>query len=147
MRAMDETPGDSGREQAAQAPGTTSTGRPGLKAVHRPSGQRVRRATEWGKGKYAGSWAEYLWGRLDAFDFVNQAMLLAATLLLCAVPFMLIVTALSGRSAVTTLTLRLGLSFFIAIGVGITLGAAVGMMWHDRGLSFGAALRKLRRAS
>jgi membrane protein len=39
------------------------------------------------------------------------------------------------------------MSFFIAIGVVITLGAAVGMMWHDRGLSFGAAIRKLRRAS
>jgi membrane protein len=39
------------------------------------------------------------------------------------------------------------MSFFIAIGVVITLGAAVGLMWHDRGLSFRAAVRKLRRAS
>ena len=39
------------------------------------------------------------------------------------------------------------MSFFIAIGVVITLGAAVGLMWQDRGLSFGAAVRKLRRAS
>ncbi|MFH8838333.1 YhjD/YihY/BrkB family envelope integrity protein [Streptomyces sp. NPDC017868] len=39
------------------------------------------------------------------------------------------------------------MSFFIAIGVVITLGAAVGMMWHDRGLSFRAALKKMRRAS
>jgi membrane protein len=39
------------------------------------------------------------------------------------------------------------MSFFIAIGVVITLGAAVGMMWRDRGLSFGAAIRKLRRTS
>jgi membrane protein len=37
------------------------------------------------------------------------------------------------------------MSFFIAIGVVITLGAAVGLMWQDRGLSFGAAVRKLRR--
>jgi membrane protein len=37
------------------------------------------------------------------------------------------------------------MSFFIAIGVVITLGAAVGLMWHDRGLSFRAAVRKLRR--
>jgi membrane protein len=28
------------------------------------------------------------------------------------------------------------MSFFIAIGVVITLGAAVGLMWQDRGLSF-----------
>ena len=39
------------------------------------------------------------------------------------------------------------MSFFIAIGVVITLGAAVGLMWQDRGLSFRAAVRKLRRAS
>jgi membrane protein len=39
------------------------------------------------------------------------------------------------------------MSFFIAIGVVIILGAAVGLMWHDRGLSFRAAVRKLRRAS
>src|SRR5262249_62029705 len=39
------------------------------------------------------------------------------------------------------------MSFFIAIGVVITLGAAVGLMWHGRGLSFRAAVRKLRRAS
>jgi membrane protein len=38
-------------------------------------------------------------------------------------------------------------SFFIAIGVVIILGAAVGLVWNDRGLSFRAAVRKLRRAS
>jgi len=175
---------------------------------------------------------------------MNQAMLLAGTLLLCAVPFFLVATAVSGRSAVSALTARLGLnqqaaadighlftsasatsntvtglswvffilagiaaataiqrlyqrvfsqdprgprdtlraviwlgmyavfsvifsgmvisydqkygpigivfglmSYFIAIGVVITLGAAVGQMWQDRGLSFGAAVRKLRRGS
>jgi hypothetical protein len=76
----------------------------------RPGLRRARRATEWGRNKYAGSWAEYLWHRLDAVDFMNQAMLLAATLLLCAVPFMLIAAALAGRSAVSALTVRLGLS-------------------------------------
>jgi membrane protein len=39
------------------------------------------------------------------------------------------------------------MSFFIAIGVVMTLGAAVGLMWQDRGLSFQAAVRKLRRRS
>jgi membrane protein len=33
------------------------------------------------------------------------------------------------------------------IGVVLILGAAVGLMWQDRGLSFRAAVRKLRRAS
>ena len=39
------------------------------------------------------------------------------------------------------------MSFFIAIGVVITLGAATGMMWQDRGLSFRGAVRKMRWAS
>ena len=34
------------------------------------------------------------------------------------------------------------MSFFIAIGVVIILGAAVGLMWQDRGLSFRAAVRR-----
>jgi membrane protein len=37
------------------------------------------------------------------------------------------------------------MSFFIAIGVVIILGAIAGIVWQDRGLSFGAAFRKLRR--
>jgi membrane protein len=86
----------------------------GSKADDRPGalrhGQRARRAAEWGRQKYAGSWAEYLWHRLDAVDFMNQAMQFAATLLLCAFPFLLITSALAGRSATTGLTWRLGLS-------------------------------------
>jgi membrane protein len=39
------------------------------------------------------------------------------------------------------------MSFFIAIGVVIILGAATGLMWHDRGMSFRAAVTKLRRSS
>lgn len=35
----------------------------------------------------------------------------------------------------------------IAIGVVIILGAMVGLVWQERGLSFAAAFRKLRRAS
>ena len=90
----------------------------GTKAHDRPGLRRARRAAEWGKNKYAGSWAEYLWHRLDAVDFMNQAMLLAATLLLCAVPFTLIAAALAGRSAVSALTARLGLSQPAAADVG-----------------------------
>jgi len=71
-----------------------------------------------GKEKYAGSWAEYLGHQLGAVDFLNQATLLAATLLLCAVPFLLIASALAGRSAVTALTVRLGLSQQAAADVG-----------------------------
>jgi len=244
MQPSDKTPGVSGADQAAQTRGIAGSMRPGKKADGRPGVQHVRRAAEWGQEKYTGSWAEYLWRRLDAVDFMNQAMLLAATLLLCAVPFLLVAAALAGRSAVSGLTVRLGLdqqaaanvghlvtsssatsnavtglswvffilagiaaatavqqlyqrvfgqdsrglpdrlraviwlgmlavfsvifsgmvisydqkygpigvvfglmSFFIAVGVVIILGAAVGLMWQDRGLSFRAAVGKLRRAS
>jgi membrane protein len=102
----------------------------------RLGGQRVRRAADWGKKKYSGSWAEYLWHRLDAADFMNQAMLLAATLLLCAVPFFLVATALAGRSAVSALTVRLGLSKQAAADVGhlftsssATSNAVTGLSW------------------
>jgi len=39
------------------------------------------------------------------------------------------------------------MSFFIAIGVVIILGAAEGLMWRDRGMSFRAAVTRIRRAS
>jgi membrane protein len=38
------------------------------------------------------------------------------------------------------------LSYVLAVGVVIILGAVVGIVWHERGLSFKAAFRKLRRA-
>jgi membrane protein len=113
-------------------------------ASHQPAGQpgrppgtrRVRRTVEWGQKKYAGSWAEYLWHRLDAADFMNQALLLAATLLLCAVPFFLVAAALAGRSAVSALTDRLGLSHQAAADVGhlftsssATSNAVTGLSW------------------
>ena len=109
----------------------------GIKAHDQPdTRRRVSRAAEWGQKKYAGSWAEYLWHRLDAADFMNQAMLLAATLLLCAVPFFLIATALTGRSAVRALTVRLGLSQQAAADVGhlftsssATSNAVTGLSW------------------
>lgn len=39
------------------------------------------------------------------------------------------------------------MAFLIAIGVVIILGAVVGLVWQERGLSWAAAFRKLRRAS
>ncbi|MFD8755134.1 hypothetical protein ACFV0O_29785 [Kitasatospora sp. NPDC059577] len=102
----------------------------------RQARRRARRAAEWGRAKYLGSWAENLWGRLDAVDFLSQAMVLAATLLLCAVPFLLVVSALAGRSAVTGLTARLGLSPQASADVGrlfasssTTSSAVTGLSW------------------
>jgi membrane protein len=136
MRAADEPPSESRDEPAAQPPDTAESMRPGMKPTDRASVRRARRAAEWGKNKYAGSSAEYLWHRLDAADFMNQAMILAATLLLCAVPFMLVAVALSGRSAVTGLTHRLGLSQQAANDVGhlftsssATSAAVTGLSW------------------
>jgi membrane protein len=80
--------------------------------------QRVRRGIEAGKEKYTGSSAEYLWNRLNALDFMNRAMLLAATLLLLAFPFILVLAALSGRSAVGRMARRLGLNHQAAADVG-----------------------------
>jgi membrane protein len=98
-----------------RARGTADGQHRGQAAAGQEDGQpasvrRARRAADWGKNKYAGSWAEYLWHQLDAVDFMNQAMLLAAALLLCAVPFLLIASALAGRSMVSGLTVRLGLN-------------------------------------
>jgi membrane protein len=86
-----------------------------MKVVDQPG---VRRAAEWGKQKYAGSLAEDLWRRLDAMDFINRGMLFAATLLLCFFPFLIIVSALAGRSAVKTLARRTGLNGQAAAEVG-----------------------------
>jgi len=67
---------------------------------------------------------------------MNQAMLLAATLLLCAVPFLIIAAALAGRSAVTGATSRLGLNQQAAADVGhlftsssATSNAVTGLSW------------------
>jgi membrane protein len=98
-----------------------------------PAGQRVRRAAGWGKAKYAGSWAEDLRRRLVAMDVINQGMLFAATLLLCFFPFLIIASALAGRSVVTTLARNTGLNSQAAADVGhlfassaATAGAVVG---------------------
>ena len=132
-------------DQPDQPPPQRQTG---IKAHDQPdTRRRVSRAAEWGQKKYAGSWAEYLWHRLDAADFMNQAMLLAATLLLCAVPFFLIATALTGRSAVRALTVRLGLSQQAAADVGHLFTSSSATSNAVTGLSFRAAVRKLRRAS
>jgi membrane protein len=78
----------------------------------------VRRATEWGKKKYAGSLAEDLWRRLDAMDVINRGMLFAATLLLCFFPFLIVVSALAGRSVVHTLARSTGLNSEAAADAG-----------------------------
>jgi membrane protein len=98
--------------QPASGPGEPPGGRrAGVKAHDRPRfGRRVRRGIEAAEEKYSGSAAEDLWHRLDALDFMNQAMILTGTLLLCALPFLLATAGLAGVSAESSLSRRLGLN-------------------------------------
>lgn len=70
---------------------------------------RMARMVRSARERYAGSWAEALWKRLEAVDFMSQGLQFAATLLLCFFPFMIVTNALAGRSTVTALVRRLGL--------------------------------------
>jgi membrane protein len=71
--------------------------------------QRVRRGIEAGKQKYSGSSADVLWRRLNSVDFLNQGMIFAGTLLLCAFPLLIVADSVEGRSAASGLGRRLGL--------------------------------------
>jgi membrane protein len=107
---LDGSPGPPG--QPASGPGEPPGGRrAGVKAHDRPRfGRRVRHGIEAAEEKYSGSAAEDLCHRLDALDFMNQAMILSGTLLLCAFPFLLATAGLAGVSAERSLSRRLGLN-------------------------------------
>jgi membrane protein len=107
-------------DQPASGPGEPPRrGRSGVKAHDRPRARRlVRHGVESAKERYTGSAVEDLWHRLDALDFMNQAMLLAGTLLLCAFPFLIVLSALAGRGAASSLSRRLGLNQQAAADVG-----------------------------
>lgn len=70
---------------------------------------RIRRGIEAAKVKYSGSSADHLSRRLVALDFLNQAMVLAGTMLLCVFPFLIVLSALTGRSAASEFSRHLGL--------------------------------------
>jgi membrane protein len=59
--------------------------------------------------------------RLQAMDVANRGMLFAAVLLLCVVPFVIVLQSLAGRSAVTKMTERFGLTEDAAKAVGQVL--------------------------
>jgi membrane protein len=100
---------------ASDAPGRPAAGQADPKTPIRPSGGGV---FERAKKKYAGSVAEDLWHRLDALDFMNQALLLAGTLLLCVFPFLIVLSALAGPGFASTLSRRLGLNQQAAADMG-----------------------------
>jgi membrane protein len=102
-----DTPDQPASEQGQPPSGT----RAAMKSHDRPViGRRLRRGLEVSKEKYSGSAAEDMWHRLDALDFMNQAMILTGTLLLCALPFLLATAGLAGVSAEASLARRLGLN-------------------------------------
>ncbi len=82
-----------------------------MKAHDQPRfGRRIRHGIKASEERYSGSAAEDLWHRLDALDFMNQAMIITGTLLLCALPFLLATAGLAGVSAENSLARRLGLN-------------------------------------
>jgi membrane protein len=94
-------------------------GQPGMKSDDRPrAGRRARHGIEAAEERYSGSAAEDLWHRLNALDFMNQAMILAGTLLLCVFPFLIVLSALAGRGAASSFSRRLGLNQQAAADLG-----------------------------
>jgi membrane protein len=107
----------------------TTHDRPGM-------GRRIRRGIEAGKQKYSGSSADVLWHRLNSVDFLNQGIIFAATLLLCAFPFLIVTDALAGKSTARGLGRRLGLNRQAASDVGhlftsshATVASVTGVAW------------------
>ena len=88
---------------ASDTPGQPATGQADLKISSQPKSGRTKK-------KHGDSSAAYLWHRLVALDFMNQAMLLAGTLLLCVFPLLIVLTALAGPGAASTFSRRLGLN-------------------------------------
>jgi len=140
--------------QLASGPGQ----RPGTRLADITAGwpgvRQARRAAQWGNKKYAGSLAEDVWRRLDAIDFINRGMVFAATLLLSLFPFLIVVSALAGRSAARSLTRSTGLNSQAAADIGhlfaspaATTSAVVGtasMVAGGQDLPAGSVLRRLR---
>jgi len=62
------------------------------------------------KRRFEGSTAEQFVKRLMEMDVINRGMLFAAILFLCFFPFVIVLSALSGRSAVNTFVHHLGLN-------------------------------------
>jgi membrane protein len=103
---------------------------------HPGMGRRIRRGIEAGKQKYSGSSADVLWHRLNSVDFLNQGMIFAGTLLLCAFPFLIVTDALAGQSTARGLGRRLGLNRQAAGDIGhmftsshATVASVTGVAW------------------
>lgn len=72
--------------------------------------RHVKERADLVKERYSKGAAGALFRRLGELDIINRAMLFAAVMLLCFFPFLIVVDALAGRSAVDGLTRHLGLN-------------------------------------
>jgi hypothetical protein len=72
--------------------------------------QRMHRRADQAQHRFEASSAGDLWQRLTSFDFITQAMIFAAVLLLCFFPFVIVLDALLGRDTTTVFTRFLGLN-------------------------------------
>ena len=77
----------------------------------------MHRRADRAQHRFEASSAGDLWQRLTSFDFITQAMIFAAVLLLCFFPFMIVLDALLGRDDTTVLTRFLGLNHQAATDV------------------------------
>lgn len=97
---------------------------------------RATRVVAPAKKRYSGSFGERLWNRLTELDFINKGMLFAAVLLLCALPFFIVVNSLFGHSAATGLARRLGLNHTAAADVSHVIAPASSTSAAVSGLAY-----------
>ena len=71
--------------------------------------EALRAGAAAGRRRFEAGAAGDLWRRLMLLDVVNQAMLVAATLLVCAFPFLMLLDAIAGRSFAMRVVRRMGL--------------------------------------
>ena len=98
--------------------------------------ERIGKTQSAARARFTGSGADHLWRRLDAMDFINRGLLLAAVLLLCFIPFLIIFQALFGRSAVASAVRRFGLSHQAAADVSHVLTSPADTSGAINGLSY-----------
>jgi membrane protein len=78
-----------------------------LRATRQTAALKARAAA--GRRRFEAGAAGDLWHRLMVLDIVNQAMVFAAVLLICAFPFLIFLDTLNGRSFAARVSRRMGL--------------------------------------
>jgi membrane protein len=76
----------------------------------RPVTLAKKKEKEIAQERLASSTAATLWGRLSAMDFLNQAIVFAAVLLLTLFPFLIVLSSATGHDFARSLSTRMGLN-------------------------------------